>query len=446
MGRSFIFVNNMILIYSDRYSSRLRYSLDLVIRTMMGLSYELTHDPESFRNATGPRLAYASDPSGFEGSIVIRAVNLLFEKGLQDQNISIGQHLDLKTIFRTSKRYALPYDIFAAVFYMVSRYEEYLPHRSDEQDRYLHTESLAWREGLLETAIVDRWVEQLRNLIEQFWPSLSIKKPVYSFLPTLDIDQLYAYRQKSWLRIAGGLSSELHRGRWQSFRNRIRVLSGIEKDPFDTYTWLNEQHAAYGLNPIYFILMGDYGLLDKAHNPRNEHYREHIRTLADRSPIGLHPSVRSTQEYSLIDREKQLLEEILNRPVVYSRQHYLKLRLPQTYQQLVKRDFIADFSMGYAAVPGFRSGTATPHFFYDLDHESPIRLKIYPTILMDVSLRVYQNLDGEQAKERIEKLVQECKSVGGTFVSLWHNSSFSAPDGWDGWKEVYKHLLQTAST
>lgn len=71
----------MILIYSDRYSSRLRYSLDLVIRTMMGLSYELTHDLEGFRNASGPRLAYASDPSGFDGCITIRAVNLLSKKG-----------------------------------------------------------------------------------------------------------------------------------------------------------------------------------------------------------------------------------------------------------------------------------------------------------------------------------------------------------------------------
>jgi len=435
----------MILIYSDRYSSRLRYSLDLIFHTLLGTSYELTQDEETFRLATGPRLVYAANPPAIEGVINIRAVELLFEKGLKDQQIAIGQHNDLKTLFRTSKRYSLPYDLFAAVFYLVSRYEEYLPHRSDEHDRFLHTESIAWKEGFLETAIVDRWVGQLREILMERWPELELKPNQYKFQPTIDIDQLYAYRQKNWVRIVGGLFGELKQGRWLSFKRRLRVLTGGETDPFDTYAWLNAQHQENRTEPIYFILVGDYGLQDNAHNPHNEHFREHIRTLADRNSVGLHPSVRSTIDQRLIDREKQLLEEILNRPVNLSRQHFLKLRLPQTYQQLVKRDFRGDFSMGYAAAPGFRSGTATPHFFYDLDHESPIKLKIYPTVVMDVSMNVYLNLTTEQATEKIRLLINECRAVGGCFVSLWHNSSFSEPDGWGGWKSVYSKLLAEAS-
>jgi len=434
----------MILVYSDRYSSRLRYSLDFIFQTMLGTAYQLTQDEVAFQKATGPRLIYSANPQLEEGAISIRAVELLFEKGLKDQQITIGQHNDLKTLFRTSKRYSLPYDIFAAVFYLVSRYEEYLPHRSDEHDRFLHTESIAWREGFLETAIVDRWVGQLRNLLNERWPELGLQPNSYRFEPTIDIDQLYAYRQKNWTRLFGGLISDLQKGRWLSFRRRLRVLSGGEPDPFDTYGWLNAQHHENEAEPIYFVLMGDYGLLDNAHNPHNEHFREHIRTLADRNLIGLHPSVRSTEDQTLIDREKKLLEQILSRPVSLSRQHFLKLRLPQTYQQLVKRDFAADYSMGYAAVPGFRSGTATPHFFYDLDHESPIKLKIYPTIVMDVSLRVYLQLSPEQATQKIRDLIGECKDVGGCFVSLWHNSSFSEPDGWYGWKSVYSTLLTEA--
>jgi len=434
----------MILIYSDRYSSRLRYSLDFIFHTILGTSYQLTHDEAAFLQANGARLAYMANPISAEGLISIRAVELLFEKGLKDQQIAIGQHNDLKTLFRTSKRYSLPYDLFAAVFYLVSRYEEYLPHRSDEHDRFLHTESIAWRESFLETAIVDRWVGQLRELLNEKWPELGLQLNKYRFQPTIDIDQLYAYRQKSWIRLVGGLIGELQKGRFQSFKRRLRVLAGSETDPFDTYNWLNAQHQEQQAEPIYFVLMGDYGLLDTAHNPHNEHFREHIRTLADRNTIGLHPSVRSTIDQSLIDREKELLEHILNRPVYLSRQHYLKLRLPQTYQQLVKRDFSADYSMGYAAIPGFRSGTATPHFFYDLDHESPIKLKIYPTIVMDVSLRVYLQLSPEQATKKINQLIKECKEVGGCFVSLWHNSSFSEPDGWDGWEAVYSNLLVAA--
>lgn len=434
----------MILIYSDRYSSRLRYSLDLIFHTLLRTNYELTQDALVFEQFAGAKLQYSANPQPYADAVNIRAVELLFEKGLKDQQIAIGQHDDLKTLFRTSKRYSLPYDIFAAIFYLVSRYEEYLPHRSDEHDRFLHTESIAWREGFLEIAIVDRWVGQLRDLLQERWPILNLQASTYQFQPTIDIDQLYAYRQKSWVRIVGGLLGELKKGNWNALKRRLRVLAASEQDPFDTYAWLNEQHQSQQAEPIYFILMGDYGLLDTSHNPHNEHFREHIRTLADRNVIGLHPSARSTIDQSLIDREKKLLEEILNRPIHFSRQHYLKIRLPQTYQQLVKRDFTADFSMGYAATPGFRSGTATPHFFYDLDHESPIKLKIYPTIVMDASLKVYLKLTPEQAKQKIQDLIQECKAVGGCFVSLWHNSSFSEPDGWAGWKAVYSHLLAEA--
>lgn len=436
----------MILVYTDRTSPRLAYSLDLVLHSMLGVAYTLTHQAEKFHVEKGPKIAYCSDPANFENGIIIRATELLFEKGIKDQNIAIGQFGEIKTLFRTSKRYDLPYDIFAAVFYLVARYEEYLPHRSDHFDRFLHTESIAWREGFLETAIVDRWVDQLRQLLLKHWPELKLENPQYHYLPTIDIDQLYAYREKSWARIAGGLISTLYKRQWKQFLYRIKVLSGQEADPFDTYDWLNKQHSSRQLKPVYFILMGNYGGPDNAHNPGNEHFREHIRTLADRNEIGLHPSVRSTTEEQLIDKEKSILEDILNRPVSRSRQHFLKLRLPQTYQQLSKRDFTADFSMGYAGAPGFRSGTAMPHFFYDLDHEQPLRLKIYPTIVMDVSLRVYMGLDPEAAKAKISKLITECKEVGGCFVSLWHNSSFSETDGWQGWDSVYAYLLEEAQT
>lgn len=89
----------MILIYSDRYSSRLRYSLDLVFHTLMGTSYQLTQDETAFREASGPRLIYATNPIAVDGALTVRAVELLFEKGLKDQQIAIGQHNDLKTLF-----------------------------------------------------------------------------------------------------------------------------------------------------------------------------------------------------------------------------------------------------------------------------------------------------------------------------------------------------------
>jgi len=158
-----------------------------------------------------------------------------------------------------------------------------------------------------------------------------------------------------------------------------------------------------------------------------------------------HPSYRSNFYPALIDRERRLLEEILHRPVTMSRQHFLKVTLPGTYQQLIKRDFEADFSMAYASRPGFRSGTASIHPFYDLDIESPTSLLVYPTCVMDITLQQYLQLDTAQAILKIKKLIAEVKAVEGTFVSLWHNSSLGDYGPWRGWRQVYEALLAEAN-
>ncbi len=54
-----------------------------------------------------------------------------------------------KAFFETSGDF--PFDIFAASFYLLSRYEEYLPHEKDMYGRYAHTNSLAFREHFLIT-------------------------------------------------------------------------------------------------------------------------------------------------------------------------------------------------------------------------------------------------------------------------------------------------------
>ena len=47
--------------------------------------------------------------------------------------------------------------------------------------------------------------------------------------------------------------------------DRTSVLMGKEKDPFDSYDYQLEIQKKYGLNVIYFFLLGDYGVNDKNH-------------------------------------------------------------------------------------------------------------------------------------------------------------------------------------
>ncbi|MFN3528685.1 MAG: polysaccharide deacetylase family protein [Bacteroidia bacterium] len=432
-------------IYTDKIGPRLRYTMDLVFRTLLGFHYRLITDSKQVNLIQGPLLVYCADPMQFETGLRIRAVDLLFEKGLYEQNLRPAYLDELPVIFRTHQRYDIPFDPFAAIFYLVSRYEEYLPHITDNHDRFKPDGNLFVEQQWLQKPLADHYAILLAVHLRKRWPELPMPDRRYSFLPTIDVDQLFAYKHKGVFRTAYGMMQDVKNRNWEQLSERIDVLKERRTDPFDNFDFLHHQHKKSGGNPVFFFLMGDYGGYDNAHSPYREAYRERIKSTADHYRVGLHPSYRSNIQPQLIDRERRLLEDILNRPVTLSRQHFLKLRLPGTYRELIKRDFEADFSMAYAKHPGFRSGTATPHFYYDLDQEAPTALMIYPTCVMDTGLQQYMQLKPEQAKVLISQLIEEVKAVEGCFISLWHNSSVGEHGPWIGWREVYEHLIAEAS-
>ncbi|MFT4758694.1 MAG: hypothetical protein ACI9LN_000656, partial [Saprospiraceae bacterium] len=130
--------------------------------------------------------------------------------------------------------------------------------------------------------------------------------------------------------------------------------------------------------------------------------------------------------------------------VTKSRQHFLKLSLPKTYQNLLKTGITDDYTMGYATEIGFRASIAQPFLWYDLKSEKTTNLRIHPFQIMDVTLQQYLKLSPNEAIDRAIKIIESTKAIGGTFVSLWHNSSFSNEKKWRGWKRVYERILEAA--
>ncbi len=103
-----------------------------------------------------------------------------------------------------------------------------------------------------------------------------------------------------------------------------------------------------------------------------------IKKLGDYAHIGIHPSYASHDEDGALDNELRRLSGILKDDIRYSRQHYLRLQLPKTYQELLKHNIAYDFTMGYASQPGFRAGISQPYPFYDLSEEKETPLTIVP--------------------------------------------------------------------
>ena len=144
----------------------------------------------------------------------------------------------------------------------------------------------------------------------------------------------------------------------------------------------------------------------------------------------------------VLKKEKERIEKIINVPTKYSRQHYLRVSIPETYQNLIDLEIEEDYSMGYADSVGFRAGTCTPFYFYDLDFEIQTPLKIYPFTLMDTTLNDYMQLTPKQSLGKIAELLKEVKAVNGTFITLFHNESMSGYLRWRGWSRVYETMIK----
>lgn len=435
----------MILIYCPEENPRVTWSFDLVFRQLLGLEYRLTTFSDELIHSDGPRLNYSFKP--IADTPFIEASGLLFERNINDQSANLlpgEKWAGLPTIYSYAKSQApINFDIFSAIFFFVSRYEEYLPYEPDEHHRFHSTESLAFHMGILEKPIVNQWVIEFKEVLKSWYgESVSFNMPEYQFIPTIDIDNAWAFAHKGLRRTLGGF--------WKDRRNmeatnfRFQVLRDNQPDPYNTYELLKRFHSEAGVHPVWFFLVSGYGHYDKNVSPHNSHFQKLIRSIAADYAVGLHPSYTSNSSPSLVDHEAGLLAGILGHPVTRSRQHYLRIHLPDTYRALSHLGIHEDYSLGYADCPGFRAGIASPFYFFDLEENKITDLMIFPFQVMDTCLQQYMKFNPGQAVQKITGIVEEVRKVQGTFISLWHNESVSEWKDWKGWSTVYRELLAIA--
>ncbi|HYQ58823.1 MAG TPA: polysaccharide deacetylase family protein, partial [Draconibacterium sp.] len=336
----------------------------------------------------------------------------------------------------------LPFDPFAASFYLVSRHEEYVDEQRDKLGRYPYQNSILAKYNLLQKPIVNIWAHLLAKLLKEKYPTFETEETKFNFISTIDVDNAFAYQNKGILRTTAAWAKSLIQRNTVDYKKRRLVLRGKEKDPYDTYEYLDSVFRGNEDKVKFFFLVGDYGRYDKNISHTNKQYRTLISETAKKYDVGIHPSFASSKKggKKKVKIEKQRLDEIAGQPITKSRQHYLMLKFPKTYRRLLNAKIEEDYTLGYSAQPGFRGGICTPYYFYDLKQEAVTNLKIIPFNVMDGTLRYYMQLPPEEAFEEIKKIMQEVKNVGGTFVSIWHNETVSNLGTWNGFREVFEQM------
>ena len=434
----------MILIFTHKITPRVRYIFKHILTRTLLIPVKFTTKIEEFVAHNGLKLTYTKTPLGKE--FFIKSNELLFEQGVNDLEININKWDDVPCFFATNSNSAIPFDIFAASFYLISRYEEYLPHVKDKHGRYKAEQSLAYKKGFLEKPVVDIWAYKFLEALKEKFPDYDYQNRSYNFISTIDIDNAFAYKHKSLIRSVGGFFYDLVQFKLYEVWNRFAVTLNVKNDPFDTFQKILRHQKTHQTKTIFFFLVGDYTTFDTNVSTAKRKYKLLIKEMVDYAKVGLHPSYFSMQDAALLKKEKERLENITNTPLKRSRQHYLRFSLPETYQLLIDLEIEEDYSMGYASNVGFRASTCTPFYFYDLDFEIQTPLKIYPFALMDTTLNDYMQLTPKQSLGRIRDLKNEVKAVNGTFITLFHNESLSDYLRWKGWKRLYESMLKIATS
>ncbi len=432
-----------LLIYVPKITHRVKYVISLLFSHILKIEYILTTDVDKFKLWEGAKMSYAKSP--IEDELFLASTDLLFERGIRHIDMSYQEFMGDVVFFPVyHKKSLFPFDVFAASFYLVSRYEEYLPYKKDKYGRYNVKQSMAYKKKFLHRPLINIWTHQLADKLKEKFPNLNLIYPEYKHISTIDIDAAWAFSNKGFLRILGGYFKAIKDIDFELVKFKTKVLLGHKEDPFDSFSFIEKVHKRYWNKPIFFVLFAKYDENDKNTPTSSRNFQELVKALADWAKIGIHPSYNSNRKTALLGEEKKKLEKVLNREIFQSRQHFLKLELPQTYRNLINEDIAEDYTMGYAARPGFRASIASPYPFYDLDLDITTKMMVFPFPIMDATLRFYLGLKPEQAKRIYKQYIMEIKNVGGTFVSLWHNESLSEYGDWKAWREVFIEMMEEA--
>ena len=156
---------NMLLIYIPVISSRCEYIFELIFREELDIDYQVTTDLDRFEAYEQEKINYSFKRNSDE--FYIQASSFLFEHGIEKIDIPIEKKFGTTILFTNDTSCDAGFDIFSAVFYMVSRYEEYLPFTPDTHGRFKASDSLAYRNGFLQQPVVNKWINIFENYLAE---------------------------------------------------------------------------------------------------------------------------------------------------------------------------------------------------------------------------------------------------------------------------------------
>lgn len=409
----------MIVIYTSKVTNRIKYTFDFIFLQHFGIPYRIIEYPEEKRNPSDFYINYNTEYK--PGYFNVYQHSLLHESGIREQRLFVSreraftasdteQEEHLPVFFLNTDHFDLRFDIFSCVFYLLSRYEEYLPHEKDQHGRYLSSNSILSNPAFAFGPVVEMWLNDLKRRLHFAHPPLCFKEYEFEYQPTMDVDEAFRYKGRNWLKHPPNFLK----------KEGLKVLSGMQPDPYEQTLYFLKESLDAGRSPLLFFLMNDDGDNNSKVSPTNTDLKRLI--AACKQPgvqIGIHPSYNAFEEL-LLKREMELLGS--STPgIADSRQHFLRISFPGYYRFLISSGIKTDHSLGYPDVVGFRAGYSRLFYFYDLEKEESTELRLQPFSWMDATFQYYQTKNYEEIIQEITFHLRQIQNNCAKLVTIFHN-------------------------
>ncbi len=481
-----------------RYESKIRYIVDLFFSTY-GIEYRPMHSLDQMLEAKSPRtdllLFYGSWENYHDLKEKISPhCHLLFVSQLFQQTFD-QKPLEVKRLRREGADSSLPIlyaspgpmqnslyqveeksgrvypgicaeksesqwrivcsaDLFASSFYLLTLQEERSGSGEKGGERFLGESSWREEENAHHIPLVNHYFRILFELLQivareegipliskRMWPSGSkLAVALTHDVDILDKWSLYVLF-RIWVLLKKGSFEALIRMFLKSpgfFLKGNKSLRGIEL--------LLERERKKGFNSTFFFLAGKPSLKTILKSdvtyPVRKAKPAANRILNAHGEVGLHGSMNSYLKRGNLEKEKENLDECLPSPCVGIRQHFLRLKVPQTWRSQSESDFLYDCTLGYSDRSGFRGGFALPFRPYDVEADQEIGIWEMNTNVMDQTYDKYDRKNKQEIRREIEKLIDQLESAnGGLLTLLWHTNVLEE-FGFPGFLNLYGELLE----
>lgn len=342
---------------------------------------------------------------------------------------------DLPVIYGTDelllskKRIKCGIDVFASVFFMLTRWEETVLNKKDSHGRFPASYSLALKAGFIERPVVNEYCEMLWNMLKFLGCQDKRNNEGFSIRFTHDID---VFRKSSLKEMMKSII------RFKSIKNVIDTFIGFISFKYDVYNlydyFMDKSERCNTKSHFYF--MSD----NTNHFLQSKKFHKTIRRICGRGHyIGFHPGYNTYRDCEKWGEQLHKLESVSKMKIREGRQHVLQIVLPETIRIWEKYGMECDSTLCYAEKSGFRCGTGNSFFLFDVLGSKQLSLKEMPLIIMDVTLKRYECLPLVEAKMKIKTLIETSRKYDMPITLLFHNSNFYGKE-WQGWMQLYDEI------